>query len=279
MGPTISEVTKYRALWLGCVPFLPLVAVQGQRLMKRIPRLPEAAGARSGLAGAAYPGHPLSIVVLGESTAVGVGVETHAHGVSHHLASILRARLDRCVRWRVVGRNGATLAKVEKHWRSESEREADAAVVLLGVNDTMRLTSERRWASGARALATALREGGVRRVVFSALPPVQRFPSLPNPLRTVMGTRAKLLDAILREVVSELPGASYAPVHFASDPGYVATDGFHPSERGYAEWARNLAEHLVPLFERDAAPRRGRESAGLERACLLPRRTTGARSA
>ncbi|WP_394828811.1 SGNH/GDSL hydrolase family protein [Pendulispora albinea] len=254
---TKYDITKYRVLWLGCTALLPLVALQGRRLRQNIPRLPEAGGARTGLVGSSSAGRTLSIAVIGESSAAGVGVEAHTEGLPHHLACLVSERLRRPVRWSVIGRHGATLAKVQKHAPQQVEPHADAVVVLVGVNDTIQMTRSRAWAGGARALATRLREGGARRVVFSGLPPIHRFPSLPHPLRAVMGTRAKLLDAVLRDVASTLPGTSYAPVHFEADPRFVSRDGFHPSERGYAEWARNVAAHLVPLLARDAAPAPG----------------------
>ncbi len=66
-------------------------------------------------------------------------------------------------------------------------------------------------------------------------------------MRDVLGFRAKLLDTLLQNTISSLDRASYASTVFPGGREYMAVDGFHPSGRGYADWARQLGEHLATL--------------------------------
>ena len=53
----------------------PVLLWQGQYVRRRTPRLPEASGARVGVTGT---GKDLRLLVLGDSSAAGVGVETQS---------------------------------------------------------------------------------------------------------------------------------------------------------------------------------------------------------
>ena len=82
-------------------------------------------------------------------------------------------------------------------------------------------------------------------IAVAGLPPLHRFPLLPEPLRTVLGMRARVLDAILAEIVSATRGALYVPMEFDAAPEQFAADGYHPSEQGYAEYGSELASRIV----------------------------------
>jgi lysophospholipase L1-like esterase len=74
------------------------------------------------------------------------------------------------------------------------------------------------------------------------MPPVHLAPGIPQPLRFVLGRRARAMDRITRQVAAECR-ATYVPINVppATSGGLFASDGFHPSETGYCEWARVLA--------------------------------------
>src|SRR6056297_1092791 len=70
-------------------PMLPLLYIQGKRVKKRIPRLSEARNPRGNCTTTEESGKALKMVVIGESTMAGVGVETHDEGFSGCLAGEL----------------------------------------------------------------------------------------------------------------------------------------------------------------------------------------------
>src|ERR1039458_811528 len=62
----------------------PVIVVQGRQVRRATPVLPEAAGPREGTEGAGEHGAELALLVLGESTAAGVGAGTQAGGLGRH---------------------------------------------------------------------------------------------------------------------------------------------------------------------------------------------------
>jgi lysophospholipase L1-like esterase len=240
-----SSALALQARWFACLPAMPWIAFQAKALRSRIPRLPEAAGPKFGVVPSVAAAQSVRLVVVGESTAVGVGVELLDQGIPAHLSRALAGASGRAIEWQVWGKNGATAARCLRELRQCSGR-FDAAVVLLGVNDVFRLTSVQSWRGNLAELIRVLHERhGCQSVLLSSVPPIQHFPALPQPLRSVLGTRASLLDHHLRIVAQAHPRVSYCAVEFPSDTTLVAEDGVHPSALGYREWAEQLAIALL----------------------------------
>ena len=203
----------------------------------RIPDLPEAEGPFEGVVG---EGDPLSLAVVGESTAAGVGVERQHDALAFCLARALARKQSRSVRVQVVGRNGATLRETRDDLVPRLVLPCDAVLVVTGVNDTLHLTRGRTWSAELRAVVEHLEARGVRQVVFSSIPPLGALRSVPQPTRSAIGARAAYLDGIARTTCAAL-GAHHLSVRFDERAELVATDGFHPSALGYTEWAEALA--------------------------------------
>ena len=166
----------------------PLLFLQGLHVRRTTPRLPEPAGLRRGEAG---QGAPLRLLVTGDSAAAGVGATVQAEALAGRLVEALAAHYR--VRWELVATTGHTTADTLRVLQALPAERFDIAVTSLGVNDVTALHGTRRWLREQAALADLLRSKfGVRRVLLSALPPVHRFPALPQPLRWYLGARARL---------------------------------------------------------------------------------------
>jgi lysophospholipase L1-like esterase len=225
----------------------PLLLWQARRVRRTTPRLPDAGGA---LAGEVGSGAPLRLLVVGESTAVGVGAAHHGEALAGELAARLAAKLGRRVFWRVLGENGATARRTLRLLEATHTVAADLAVVVLGVNDVLEQTRAARWQRDIAALVAALHaRTGAREVILLEVPPLAYFPALPRPLRDVLGADARRLDAALARVAARLdaPARRVRHYRFAFDGAreFFARDGFHPSARGYARWAELIADRLA----------------------------------
>lgn len=205
-------------------------------------RLPPAAGPQSGLAGGPGTGAALQLLLIGESTVAGVGVETQAEGLAAQLAQAL-ATSEQAVAWRALGENGITAAEAAERLLPQS-LDAPAALVLLvfGVNDCTHFSSRRAWRAGLECLARAWQARGAQ-VVFSAVPPLAHFHALPWLVRRLLGLRAALLDRDLQALAARL-GARHCALDMPFAAQYLARDGYHPSALGYRLWAQALAQRL-----------------------------------
>lgn len=240
----MSALRAY-AWWLGLALLAPIALPLALRTRRNTLRLPPAAGLLSGVAGADLPGEPLRLLVLGESTVVGVGVDELDAALVGQLATALAARCGHPVAWRACGENGITAAQAHERLLPQVlDQPFDLALLVFGVNDTTHLTSLTRWEAALGDMAEALAARGAR-VAFSSVPPLQHFTALPWLLRRLLGMRAGLLDARLRQLAASL-GAGHHAVALEFSAEYLARDGYHPSGLGYRVWAQGLAVSLVP---------------------------------
>lgn len=232
---------RLRALsWWGLtLALLPVLLPQALWTRRTAVRLPPAAGAQSGLVGTAGQS-PLRLLLLGESTVAGVGVELQESALAGQLAQALSVQLQRPVAWRACGENGITAAQACQRLLPQALAEpADLAVLVFGVNDTTHLSSLQAWDASLRLLSRSLVAGGCR-VVFTGVPPIEHFRALPWLLRKLLGWRASLMDRHLRQVC-QAEGVGYQRLALEFAAAYLARDGYHPSALGYRVWGESLA--------------------------------------
>jgi lysophospholipase L1-like esterase len=212
----------------------PVALLQGRTLQRRTPRM-QPASPRSG---GSHAPSAVRLLVLGDSTAVGTGVEQMADALVGQLAR----RLPESVAWRAVGENGATSAEVrEKHLPEALGDPADVAVVLVGWNDALRLRAAAAYGVDLGALLDALRTRNPdARLVVVGPPAFGDFAALPQPLRFALGAHARGLARVAGRVASA-HGALFVP---GFDGRSVASDGFHPDAAGYAALAERVAAAL-----------------------------------
>jgi lysophospholipase L1-like esterase len=213
----------------------PVALVQGRRLQRSTPRLTPAVP-RSG--GSRAP-DATRLLVLGDSTAVGTGVEQMADAVAGQVAK----RIDEPVAWRVVGANGLTSGEVLEQKLAEAlEEPADLIVLLVGWNDALQMRSATAFGRDLAALLDQLFARNPRaRFVVVATPRFGDFAVYPQPLRAVLGAHVAGLTAVATRTARE-HGAALVP---GFDGVHVASDRFHPDATGYARLADAIVAALA----------------------------------
>lgn len=229
---------QFAALGLG-----PILYFQGRSVRASIPQLPEPPGARVGSKGS---GERLRLLVIGDSSAAGVGAEHQNEALSGRLVDALSASF--AVQWQLVAETGATTASTLRHVQKLEAGPFDIAVTSLGVNDVTSGVSRSVWIKQQAQLGQELRKRfGVAMLVVCGLPPVHGFPSLPQPLRWYLGSKASAFDRALEREVRTKAGVSYLSLRFTEDVSQMAVDGFHPGPQVYEEWGRRACVAIVDL--------------------------------
>jgi hypothetical protein len=82
-------------------------------------------------------------------------------------------------------------------------------------------------------------------VVFAPLPPVHKFPALPQPLRWIAGADARRHDRACAEWAAMRSDVSHVPIDLPLNAGVMAADGFHPGATVYRICGTALAEHIA----------------------------------
>ncbi len=220
---------------LGKFVLVPTLMLQLLRVALRTDRLPEPEGPRSGVLG---QGQWLRLLILGDSSAAGVGVMTQNRALSGQVIS----KLAPCARveWTLIARSGATTFRARKLLQG-TRAQFDVAILALGVNDALRHTRLTRFRDAQSGLMQDLRlRHGVRCLLVSGVPPLGAFPVFPEPLRTHLGLRAQQLDDLLQEVC-RVHGARHVPFAIEPQAHWLAHDGLHPGAALYEVWGARMA--------------------------------------
>lgn len=227
---------------------LPLLGLQGLWVRLRTPVLPEAGPPFTGVA-RQPTGEPTAalvrLLVLGESTAAGVGATSHGAGLAGCTAAALAACLNAPVAWHAHGRSGATAASVRRELLPTVPlQQADIVLIALGVNDTIRRTASAAWYAEMAALVDDVCMCLCpTQIILAGVPPMARFPALPSPLRQFLGDRSVRLDGELARLAATAPDVRHCPTPLP-EPRHFAADRFHPGPEGYAAWGEVVARCL-----------------------------------
>lgn len=225
----------------------PLLVAQAVATRRRAPVLPEADGPRRGSVGA---GAPLRVLIVGDSSGAGVGVKTQDDALAGHLTRTLAALVPRRIDWALHAKSGITTAQALALLQAEPPAPADVAVVVLGVNDVVGQVPSASAVRQRAALADWLREhAAVRHVVFAPLPPMHRFPLLPQPLRWIAGSDAARHNAAVARWAETREDVSHARIALDLGPQNMADDGFHPGAPVYRACGEALARHIAAHLE------------------------------
>ncbi|WP_327089362.1 SGNH/GDSL hydrolase family protein [Nonomuraea sp. NBC_01738] len=189
-----------------------------------------------------FSGEPISMVMLGDSTSVGLGMSDPAKTPGVLLAHGLAAVAERPVRLSVVGKSGAPSAHLGDQVDQALKEKPDLAVIFIGAND---VTTQTPPATAVRHLAKAvrrLREAGAE-VVVGTCPDLGTVRPIGQPLRWVTQRWSRQLAAAQTVAVVDAGGrtVAFADIlgpEFATHPDEMfGPDRFHPSDRGYAQAA------------------------------------------
>ena len=176
-------------MWLKLSTFalLPVIVIQGVKVRKNTPRLLEASGDRDGLIG---QGQPLSLLILGDSAAAGVGVETQQDALSGAIISQLKTEYT--LHWKLHAKTGHTTKQVYQAIQQLEPKKYDVVVTSVGVNDVTKLISAKTWIKQQKQLFTQIQNHfQPKLIIVSGVPPMQHFPALPNPLAWLFGQYAE----------------------------------------------------------------------------------------
>ncbi|WP_165831976.1 SGNH/GDSL hydrolase family protein [Aliidiomarina sp. B3213] len=203
-------------------------------------RLPEASGPREGLR-QEQVGEHISVLVIGDSAAAGVGCESQADAVCGQWVKLLEHHHQ--VHWQLIAKSSLTCSGVlelVKQAQIGPSKPINQVLVSVGVNDVTQRTSLGQWKRNLTDLTEYLTETlAAETIIFSSLPPMQHFPALPQPLRWFVGLQAKRLNKALKRHCEAHHRCIYLPLNIPFESKYMAEDGFHPSKHAATLWAAN----------------------------------------
>ena len=183
-------------------------------------------------------GDELRILVVGDSSAAGVGVSDFNHSVAGRLPHLLAKKTKRPVSARTSGNNSATAGQILNHVVPNLEfTRLDYIVINIGTNDAKNFHSGKRFCKEFGGLLYALQaKFPGAQIIWSGLIDISNIPLLPSPLNKILGIRSRVIrkngKILCYERGALAPETNWRPVR-----ENFAEDGFHASSQGYEEWA------------------------------------------
>ena len=225
---------------------LPVYVWQGLGVRRRIDRmLPPPHRGELRFAG---EGDPLKLLIVGDSSAAGVGVDAIEKCFAGLLPRLLAETTGRPVTARIAGMNSATSAQIRDHVVPHVEpRDFNYVMLNIGTNDAKNFHTVRAFKRDFGTLIYALKARfPAATIVWAGVLDMEHVPALPSPLSRILGIRARLIDAKGKVLCSER--GALAPVStWRIVPENFSDDGFHASETGYREWAEKVSDFLIQL--------------------------------
>ena len=227
-------------------------------------------------------GTPISFTVLGDSSAVGLGVDRATQTPGVLIASALAELAERPVRLTRLAVSGAKSPQLDAQVDAALLEHPDVALIMIGAND---VTSRTRPAVSVRHLGDAVRrltEAGAE-VVVGTCPDLGTIRPIGQPLRTLARRWSRQMAAAQTIAVVEAGGrtvslgSALGPT-FATDRSLFSRDEFHPSAAGYAHAAAVLLPSVADalgVWPASADRRRG----AIRRETVRPVATAAARAA
>ena len=207
-----------------------------------------------------YQIQPFVYVALGDSTAEGMGASTPQRSYTNIVFESLKDRYKQA-KYLNVARSGAILKDVlQSQMPKAIEAKPSLITLSIGANDIIRRTKLDEFEGDLRELLTSLRQKTDATILISTVPDLSLTPAVPKLLKTYSKYKAGKLNQIIYKVGEE---TSTVTVDLFEDsravlkmfPEAIASDGWHPSDFGYALWANTilvmLRNVLAPVSEKE----------------------------
>ena len=235
-------------LILKTLAVLPICVLQGIYVKKTIIRLPEPDGERIGSYGKGKK--LLSLGILGDSAAAGVGVKVQKDALLGQLLASLQDQYT--IDYQLHATTGHTTDQLIERIKKLPIQRIDVVITSIGVNDVTQLKSPKKWLQQQKQLYRLIQEKfNPQLIVIAGVPPMHVFPALPNPLRWLFGSYAKSMNQALDVLIKSHKNMycmHYDIEYYQKMNLNMAEDGFHPSKEIYGYWAKQITTIIVKMI-------------------------------
>jgi lysophospholipase L1-like esterase len=227
-------------------------------------------------------GKPIVLAVLGDSSAVGLGVERASETPGVLIAAALSEIAERPIRLVRLAVSGAESVHLDEQVGRALQERPDVALIMIGAND---VTTRTKPSVSVRHLGDAVRRltAAGCEVVVGTCPDLGTIRPIGQPLRLLARRWSRDMAAAQTVAVVEAGGrtvslGSLLGPSFASDRSLFSPDEFHPSAAGYAAAAAVILPSVADALDLwPAMPDRGLR--GLRRDSVRPVAQAAARAA
>jgi lysophospholipase L1-like esterase len=186
------------------------------------------------------------ILILGDSTAVGVGATKAEFSIAGRLGKFLPT-----CEIRNLGQNGARTMDVLEQLEQVKNETFDLTIISVGGNDAWHFTSLRSLKYSLMLIVDEANRISNNRVLFLIYSNIGSAPLFPAPLRVMLGKRSKKIRDLFLHITTER-GAYAIDLSTNNDSlkkdtqsTYYAEDRIHPSDNAYAIWYKDIWRYIA----------------------------------
>lgn len=232
----ISEYRKFQAKLYPVLPFLMIQAFKVRKMRHLHPSISESVILGNG---------ERKVLILGESTAAGVGASTQEFTLVGHLFQQLGQNFTLFN----FGKNGLRASQALSHFEENLNSipgKFEGVLLFLGANDCFRLTHPGNYRSELEGLIQYLKGNFSPDWIYLAdIPPVQVFPAFPKLLQHYLNQQRTFLQKEMISISDKRKGVLFDPIKIEINPLFFASDLIHPSDAGYQKIAEFAVAGLV----------------------------------
>ncbi len=235
------------------IPVYPIMFFQARKIKREFPDLPEA---KNPIGASGQPASK-SVLIMGESSVAGVGVEDHKNAMAGQMCDKLAELQGVDFEYTVVAKSGYTAQKVHENLLTKiPNQEFDIIMIGLGGNDTFQTKTPWFWSKHMRVLVDSLHQRFPNTpIAVTCMPPVHTFTAFSGLLKFFLGGLTKLFGHEIRRMARELDYLYYFDYVItleewiegyeeANEPSDFFSDGVHPSPLTYKLWGGETARFI-----------------------------------
>lgn len=188
---------------------------------------------------------PFTYVALGDSTVEGIGASHPRRAYAGLIHAGIRTIFAETT-YHNLGKSGARVRDVVADQLESAVRAQPSLVTIsVGANDILHRTRLAAFEHDLTTLVSRLRQETQATIVITNVPNFSSLPAVPRPLRSIANFRIRQYNARILRIAH-----AYQAVHIDAYrqstvltklfPEAVYSDGFHPSDFGYALWATTI---------------------------------------
>lgn len=222
------------------LPIFPILYFYGKKLRQNIGKLP----AHSEFIALNKEQNHSNLLIIGESTAAGVGASSREKTYAFQIYKLLREDFSVYN----LGKNGLKADRLKRllaHGKQELPSPIHLAIVLIGANDCFKFTPPSKFRREIKGFFQLLEQTyEINKIIVPSIPPVNQFPALPITIRFFLGWHRNMLVREIKSLLKENKKLIYKPLNPNFPKEYFASDGIHPSDLGYQKMAEEVVESI-----------------------------------
>lgn len=227
--------SSYRLFQATLYPVLPYLLYSAQKVKSNFPT-PDALSEEL-LISSPIP-EVSKLLILGESTAAGVGAKSTEETLANHFYRLF----DQQHTIFNLGKNGIRAKELWPYFHRKLEKEQgeiSGILLFIGANDCFKLTSPSDFSLALQRLIEALKSKFNPDWFYLAdIPPVQDFPAFPPVLKYYLKNQRKFLCQEMETLAASDPQIIFKKISLSLDSDFFCEDLVHPSGKGYQAIAK-----------------------------------------